>query len=69
MVHTGEDEGTIDEFGRNELNDNGRRLLAFATDNRLAVLNNTFFDKRRDGIWHAYNGPTGDDCNCLYVAD
>ena len=60
----GEDEGTMGEFGRNELNDNGRRLLTFATDNRLAVLN-TFFDKRRDGIWHTYNGPTGDACKCL----
>ena len=59
-----EDEGTMGEFRRNELNDNGRRLLAFATDNRLAVLN-TFFDKRRDGIWHTYNGLTGDDCKCL----
>ena len=56
----GEDEGTLGEFGRNELNDNGRRLLTFATDNRLAVLS-TFFDKRRDGILRTYNGPTGDD--------
>eukprot|EP00903_Cladosiphon_okamuranus_P019178 g17640.t1 len=52
------------EVGRNELNDNGRRLLTFATDNRLAVLN-TFFHTRRDGIWHTYNGPAGDECKCL----
>eukprot|EP00752_Nemacystus_decipiens_P017705 g15874.t1 len=58
----GEDEGTTGEFGRNELNDNGRRLLALASDNRLAVLN-TFFGNRRDGIWHTYNGPAGKDCN------
>eukprot|EP00903_Cladosiphon_okamuranus_P016679 g15379.t2 len=56
----GEDEGTMGEFGRNELNDNGRRLLTFATDNRPAVLN-IFCDKRRDGIWRTYNGPAGDD--------
>ena len=58
------DEGTMGEFGRNELNDNGRRLLTFATDNRLAVLI-TLFDKRRDGIWHTYNGPTEDARKCL----
>ncbi|CAB1101278.1 unnamed protein product [Ectocarpus sp. CCAP 1310/34] len=32
----GENEGTMGEYGRNELNDNGRLLLTFATDNRLA---------------------------------
>ena len=47
------------EFGRNELNDNGRLLLTFATDNRLAALN-TFFD-RRGGIWHTCNGSSGSE--------
>eukprot|EP00752_Nemacystus_decipiens_P005560 g5031.t1 len=60
----GEDEGTMGEFGRNELTDDGRRLLAFASDNRLAVLN-TFFGKRTDGTWHTYNGPARKDCKCL----
>eukprot|EP00752_Nemacystus_decipiens_P010806 g9612.t1 len=60
----GEDEGTMGEFGRNELNDSGRRLLAFASDNRLAVIN-TFFDERRDEIWHTYNSPAGKGCKCL----
>eukprot|EP00903_Cladosiphon_okamuranus_P022383 g20587.t1 len=59
-----EDEGNMGEIGRIELNGNGRRLLTFATDNRLAVPN-TFFDKRRDGIWHTYNDPARDDCKCL----
>eukprot|EP00752_Nemacystus_decipiens_P003356 g3103.t1 len=60
----GEDEGTMGEFGRSELNDDGRRLLAFASDNRLAALN-TFFGNRRDWIWHTYNGPAGKDCKRL----
>ena len=54
----GEDEGTMGEFGRNELNDNGRLLLTFATDKRLLVLN-TFFDRRGGEIWYTYNGPSG----------
>ena len=33
----GEDEGTMGKHGRNELDDNGRLLLNFATDNRLAI--------------------------------
>ena len=42
------------KHGRNELNDNGRLLLTFTTDKRLAVLN-TFFDRRRGGISHTCN--------------
>ena len=45
----GENEGTMGEYGRNELNENGELLLTFATDNRLAVLN-TFFGTRRGRI-------------------
>ncbi|CAB1108182.1 unnamed protein product [Ectocarpus sp. CCAP 1310/34] len=60
----GENERTMGEYGRNELNDNGRLLLTFATDNRLAVLN-TFFDTRRSGIWHTFNGPSGRERRCL----
>ena len=51
------------EHGRNELNDNGRLLPTFATDNRLAVLNT--FDTRMGRIWHAYNGPSGSERKCL----
>ena len=60
----GENEGTMGEYGRNELNENGELLLTFATDNRLAVLN-TFFDTRRGGIWHTFNGPSGRERRCL----
>ena len=60
----GEDEGTMGEHGRNELNDNGRLLLNFATDNRLAILN-TFFDTRKDGMWHTFNGASGTDRKCI----
>ena len=49
----GEDERVMGEHGRDELNDNGRLLLTFATDNRLAITN-TFFSTRKDGIWHTY---------------
>eukprot|EP00752_Nemacystus_decipiens_P018514 g16599.t1 len=59
----GEDMGTMGEYGHNELNDNGRLLLTFAADNKLAVLNT--FDYRKGGIWHTYNGPSGDDRKCL----
>ena len=33
-----EDEGITGEHRRNELNDDGRPLLTFTTDNRLAIL-------------------------------
>lgn len=42
-------------YGRDELNSNGKRLLAFASDNRLA-LTNTFFSARKGGISHTFNG-------------
>ena len=60
----GEGKGTIGEHERNKLNDNGRVLPTSATGDRLAVLN-TFFDRRRGGIWHTYNGPSGSERKCL----
>ena len=35
-------------YGRDELNNNGKRLLTFAEDNKLA-LTNTFFSTRKGG--------------------
>ena len=46
-------------YGRDELNNNGKRLLNFATDNKLAVTN-TFFSTHKGGISHTYNGVIGD---------
>ena len=54
-----EDDGVLGAYGRDELNNNGKRLLNFATDNKLAVTN-TFFSTRKDGILHTYNGVIGD---------
>ena len=66
-AHTGEkiegerteDDGVLGAYGRDELNDNGKRLLDFATDNKLAVTN-TFFSTRKGGISHTYNGVIGE---------
>ena len=54
-----EDDGVLGAYGRDELNKNGKRLLNFATDNKLAVTN-TFFSTRKGGISHTYNGVIGD---------
>ena len=54
-----EDDGVLGTYGRDELNNNGKRLLNFATDNKLAVMN-TFFSTRKGGISHTYNGVIGD---------
>ena len=54
-----EDDGELGAYGRDELNNNGKRLLNFATDNKLAVTN-TFFSTRKGGISHTYNGVIGD---------
>ena len=54
-----EDDGVLGAYGRDELNNNGKRLLNFATDNKLAVTN-TFFSTRKGGISHTYNGAIGD---------
>ncbi|CAB1102654.1 unnamed protein product [Ectocarpus sp. CCAP 1310/34] len=42
----GEDEGVMGIHGRDELNENGRLLLIFAADNKLALAN-TFFETRK----------------------
>ena len=42
-------------YGRDELNDNGKRLLTFATDHKL-TLTNTFFSTRKGGISHTSKG-------------
>ena len=53
-----QDEQIIGTYGRDELNDNGKLLLSFATDNKLAIMN-TFFSTRKGGVSHTYNGVTG----------
>ena len=54
-----EDDGVLGAYGRDELNNNGKRLLNFATDSKLAVTN-TFFSTRKGGLAHTYNGVIGD---------
>ena len=54
-----EDDGVLGAYGRDELNNTGKRLLNFATDNKLAVTN-TFFSTRKGGISHIYNRVIGD---------
>ena len=51
------DDGVLGAYGRDELNDNCKRLLNF--DNKLAVTK-TFLSKRRGGISQTYNGVIGD---------
>ena len=53
-----QDEGILGTYGRDELNDKGKLLLSFATDNKLAIMN-TFFSTREGGVSHTYNGVTG----------
>ena len=54
-----EDGGVFGVYGRDELDDNAKRLLNFATDNKLDVTN-TFFSTHKGGISHTYNGAIGD---------
>ena len=54
-----EDDGILVAYGRGELNNNSKRLLSFAPDNKLAVTH-TFFSTRKGGISHTYNGVIGD---------
>ena len=54
-----EDDGVLGAYGRDELNNNGKRLLNFATDNKPAVMN-TLFSTSKGGISHTYNGVIGD---------
>ena len=53
-----QDEGILGTYGHDELNDNGKLLLSFTTDNKLAIMN-TFFSTRKGGVLHTYNGVTG----------
>ena len=53
-----QDEGILGTYGRDELYDNGKLLLSFATDNKLAIMN-TFFSTLKGGVSHTYNGVTG----------
>ena len=55
-----QDEGILGTYGRDELNYNGKLLLSFATDNRLAIMN-TFFSTRKGGVSHTY--VTAGKCN------
>ena len=54
-----EDDRVLGAYGRDDLNNNGKRVLNFTTDNKLAVTN-TFFSTRKGGISHTYNGVIGD---------
>lgn len=49
------DSTVLGAYGRDELNNTGKRLLTFASDNKLAPTN-TFFSTRRDGISHTFKG-------------
>ena len=53
-----QDEGILGTYRRDELNDNGKLLLSFATDNKLAIMN-TVFSTRKGGVSHTSNGVTG----------
>ena len=52
-----QDEGILGTHGHDELNDKGKLLLSFPTDNKLAIMN-TFFSTREGGVSHTYNGVT-----------
>ena len=54
MGGCGGDRG-LGEYGRDELNSNGKRMLAFASDNTLA-LTNTCISVRKVGTPHTFNG-------------
>ena len=53
-----QDEGILGTYGHAELNDNGKLLLSFATDSKLATMN-TIFSTRKGGFLHTYNGVAG----------
>ncbi|CAN0411908.1 unnamed protein product, partial [Ascophyllum nodosum] len=42
-------------YGRDILNDNGKRLLSFSANHELALLN-TFFSTTKNAILHTFNG-------------
>ena len=41
-----QEEGILGTYERDELNDDGKLLLTFATDNKLVIMN-TFFSTRK----------------------
>ena len=49
-----DDSRMLGAYKRDELNNNGKRLLSLASDNKLA-LTNTFFSARRSGLSHTFN--------------
>ena len=50
------DSKVLGAYRREELNDNGERLLAHAANNKLALLN-TYFDTRSRGISYTFQNP------------
>ena len=44
-----DDGRVLGAYGRDDLNNNGKRLLSLASDNKL-TLTNTFFSERKGGI-------------------
>ena len=52
-------------YGRDNLNDNGERLLSFSANHELA-LSNTFFSTAKNAISHTFNG-RGKKRNLAYV--
>ena len=49
-----EESRVLGAYGRDVRNDNGKRLLSFATNCKQA-LTNTFFSMRKGGISHTHN--------------
>ena len=50
-----DDGRVLGAYGRDELNNNGKRLPSLASDKTLA-LTNTFFSARKGGLSHTFNG-------------
>ena len=53
-----QDEGILGTYERDELKDNVKLLLSFATDTKLAIMN-TFFSTRKGVVSQTYNGVAG----------
>ena len=49
------DARVLGAYGRDALNNNGKRLLSLASDNKL-VLTNKFFSSPKGEISHTFNG-------------
>ena len=56
----GDESRVLGEYGRDVHNDNGKRLLSFATNCKLA-LTNMFVSTRKGGISHTHNGTSPND--------